>query len=82
MDREVSEGKADVWPRSFFFLLEPQGATNGQDSWGFFKDVQGFWTAGYWLARRLHQLKASTPMDLGISMFLILYDVWPRETWT
>ena len=37
--------------------------------------------SGCWLARRLHQLKAST-MDLRISVFLILYDVWPRETWT
>ena len=26
---------------------------------------------GCWLARRLHQLKASTTMDLGISIFLI-----------
>ena len=31
----------------------------------------GLWAAGYWLARRLHQLKASTTMDLGISFFLI-----------
>ena len=46
VNREVSEGKADVWPRSFFFLRGPQGAANGQDSWGFFKDAQGFWTAG------------------------------------
>ena len=44
---------------------------NGQDSWGFFKDAQGFVTAGCWLARRLQQLKASTTMDLGISIFLI-----------
>ena len=36
----------------------------------FFKDAQA-WTAGCWLARRLHQLKASTAMDLGISFFLI-----------
>ena len=28
-------------------------------------------TAGCWLARRLQQLKASTTMDLGISIFLI-----------
>ena len=41
-NREVSEGKADVWPRSFFFLREPQGAANGRASWGFFKDAQGF----------------------------------------
>ena len=27
--------------------------------------------AGCWLARRLHQLKASTAMDLGISFHLI-----------
>ena len=28
-------------------------------------------TAGCWLARRLQQLRASTTMDLGISIFLI-----------
>ena len=36
--------------------------------------VQGrteLWTAGCWLARRLYQLKASTTMDLDISIFLI-----------
>ena len=55
-----------------------QGAANGQDSWGFFRDAQtGLWTAGSWLARRLHQLKASTTMDLGISIFLFLYNAWP-----
>ena len=27
--------------------------------------------AGCWLARRLHQLKAATTMELGISFFLI-----------
>ena len=37
-----SERKADVWPRSFFSLRWPQEAVNGQDSWGFFKDAQGF----------------------------------------
>ena len=26
----------------FFFLRGSQGAANGQDSWGFFKDAQGF----------------------------------------
>ena len=71
VNREVSEGKADVRQRSIFFLRGAQGATNGQDSWDFFKDAQGFWTAGCWLARRLHQLKASITMDLGISIFLI-----------
>ena len=38
---------------------------------GAFSGCTGLWTAGCWLARRLHQLKASTTMDLGISIFLI-----------
>ena len=38
---------------------------------GLFQGCTGLWTAGCWLARRLHQLKASTTMDLGISVFLI-----------
>ena len=36
-----------------------------------FQGRGGLWTAGCWLARRLHQLKASTTVDLGISIFLI-----------
>ena len=39
---------------------------------GLFQGCTGLWTAGCWLARRLHQLKASTTTDLGISIFLIL----------
>ena len=38
---------------------------------GLFQECAGLWTAGCWLARRLQQLKASTTMDLGISIFLI-----------
>ena len=38
---------------------------------GLFQGCSGFWTARCWLARRLHQLKASTIMDLGISDFII-----------
>ena len=38
---------------------------------GLFQGCTGLWTAGCWLARQLHQLKASTTMDLGISIFLI-----------
>ena len=48
-----------------------QGVANGQDSWGIFQGCTGLCTAGCWLARRLHQLKASTTMDLGISNLLI-----------
>ena len=38
---------------------------------GAFQGCTGLWAAGCWLARRLHQLEASTTMDLGISIFLI-----------
>ena len=43
-----------------------------------FQGCTGLWKSRYWLARRLYQLKASTTMDLGISILLFLYDVWPR----
>ena len=46
---------------------------------GLFQGCTGLWTAGCWLARRLHQLKASTAMDLGISISLFFYSVWPWE---
>ena len=36
-----------------------------------FPGMHRVWTVGCWLARRLHQLKASNTMDLGISVFLI-----------
>ena len=48
-----------------------QGEANGQDPRGVFQGRTGLWTAGCWLVRRLHQLKASITMDLGISIFLI-----------
>ena len=37
----------------------------------FSRILRALWTTGCWLARRLHQLKASTTMDLVISIFLI-----------
>ena len=46
-----------------------QGAANRQDSRGVFQGCTGLWPAGCWLARRLHQLKTSTTMDLGVSIF-------------
>ena len=58
-------------------LFLPTRATRSGEranSWGVFQGCTGLWTAGCcWLARRLHQLKASTTtMDLGIfSIFLI-----------
>ena len=53
----------------FFF---PTRATRSGERAPFVGLFQGFtelWTAGCWLARRLHQLKASTTVDLGISIF-------------
>ena len=47
------------------FYERKQGAANGQDSGGVFQGCTGLWAAGYWLARRLRRLKASTDMDLG-----------------
>ena len=40
----------------------PQGAANGQDSWGFFKDAQGF-----------GRLDAGSRAGFTSSIFLILY---------
>ena len=71
VNREVSEGKADVWPRSFFFLRGP--TRNGEQARfvGLILGCTGLWAAGCWLARRLHhQLKAFTTMDLDNSIFL------------
>ena len=49
------------------------GGANGQDSWGFFRDAQGFGLldAGSRAAASPAQGKGSTTMDLGILFFLI-----------
>ena len=72
-NREVSKEKADVRPRSFLFLRRVGPKRSGERArfLGLFQGCTGLWTAGCWLARRLHQLKASPTMDLGISIFLI-----------
>ena len=44
------------------------GAANGQGPWGVLQGCKGLWTTGCWLARQLHQLKASTDVDLGTIM--------------
>ena len=55
---------------------DQQGAANGQDSWDFFRDAQGFgrMDAGS-RAGFISSIKAPTAMDLGISISLFLYDV-------
>ena len=83
LNREVSEGKADVWPRSYFFLRGPQGAANGQDSWGFFRDAEGF---GRLDAGSRAGSTSSRPPPPWTSVFQFPYFstmcVWPWETWT
>ena len=47
------------------------GTKSGERAW-FVELFQGrtrFWTAGCWLAHRLHKLKASTTIDIDISFF-------------
>ena len=44
------------------YLRGPRGAANGQDSCFFLQGCTGLWTAGCWLACRLHQPEASTTM--------------------
>ena len=70
-NREVSERGADIRPR--FFLLPTRATTSDERARivGLFQGRTGLSTAGCWLARRLHQLKASTTLDLCISIFLI-----------
>ena len=46
---------------------------------GVFQGCTGLWKAGCWLVRRLRQRKASTTMDLGISIFLISYGLVKLE---
>ena len=80
-NREFSEGKADLGPRSFFFLRGPvhMERRTGKIRRTFSRmhgALDGWMLA---IARRLHQLKASTTMDLGISIFHFLYDVWPEK---
>ena len=70
-NREVSKGKKLISDHGLFASCEgQQGAANGQDSWGFFQRCTGLRAAECWLGRRLHQLKASTTMDLCTTIFL------------
>ena len=70
-NREVSEGKAYLTAVNFLPTTRATWSGERARFAGLFQGCTGLWTAGCWLARRLHQLKASTTMDLGISIFLI-----------
>ena len=55
------------------FFLPTRATRSGERARfvGLFQGYTGLWVAGCWLACRLHQLKVSTAMNLGISTFLI-----------
>ena len=60
----------------YSFYEGQQGAANGQDSWGFFKDAQGF---GRLDAGSRAGFTSSRPPPPWTSVFqfsLFLYDVW------
>ena len=79
--REVSERKVDLRLRSVFFLRGPTRSGERARFVALFQGCTGLRTAGCWLARRLHQLKASTTIDLRNSNFLFPDDLWSWETW-
>ena len=56
---------------SVLFLRGPTRSGERARFVGLFQGCTGLWTTGCWLERRLHQLKASSTMDLGISIFHI-----------
>ena len=74
---EVSEVKADVWPRSFFFLREPQGAANGQDSWCFLKSAQDFGRLDAGSCAGFTSSRPPPPLTSVFQLFLFLLDVRP-----
>ena len=61
------------WCLTMVIFLSTRATRSGERARlvGLFQGCTGPWTAGCWLARRLHQPKVSTTMDLGISIFLI-----------
>ena len=69
-NRDVSEENLISDLGLFSFCESQQGTANGQHSWGIVQGCTGLWTAGCWLSRRLHQLKASTAIDLGTTIFI------------
>ena len=71
LNREVSEGKSLCLTTVIFLSTRATRSGERARFVGLSQGCTGLWTPGCWLARRLHQLKASTTMDLGISIFLI-----------
>ena len=54
-----------------------QGVANGQDSWGFFRVVQGFGRLDAGPRAGLTSSRFSPPWTSVFQSSLLLYDVWP-----
>ena len=63
--------------KHFYFLRGPQGAANGQDSWGFFKNAQGFGRLDAGSRAGFTSSRPPPPWTSGFQLFLFLYNVWP-----
>ena len=78
-NREVSEGKADVWPRSFFFLRGPTRSGDGKIRGAFSRMHRAL--DGWMLARALASpaqcLHHHGPRYFNFPHTVYLYDVWP-----
>ena len=61
----------------FFFLRGPQGAASGQDSWGFFRDAQGFERLDAGSRAGFTSLRPPPPWTSVFQFSLFLNDVWP-----
>ena len=59
----------------FFFLRGPQGAANGQNSSGFFKDIQGFGRLDAGSRAGFTSSRSPPPWASGFELSLFLYDV-------
>ena len=80
-NRELS-GK--IWSLATVCFLPTRAGKGSGERAKFVGLIQGcteLWTTGCWLVRWLHQLKVSTTMDLGISIFLIFVCYVALKTW-
>ena len=78
-NREDSEGKADVWPRSVFFLRGPLGAASGKDLWNSFKD-QGFGRLDAVSRAGFTSSRPPLPRTSVFQFSLFLYDVFKEKS--
>ena len=54
-----------------------QGAANGQDSWGFFRDAQGFGRLDAGSRAGFASSRLPPPWTSVFRFFLFMYDGWP-----